>query len=165
MNFFSQLKAISKLNGQFTESVLIHRGISKTAIARSLSSGLLRSNNTGILSTVQVNTRTAKLIEALAGDLAPGRQIGVLNPDTKQMMQRQVMKIDGNDVYVVDPVNPQAEPEKVPLEAISIGDERTDDNKPIDPQKQSQERPETTPSGQASSAPKPTSSLHTSPTV
>jgi hypothetical protein len=147
MNFFEQLKAVSKLNGQFTEGVLVRKGISKSAVARAVNFGLLKSDHTGMLSTIQAGYRTGRLVEALAADLRPGSQIGVLNGDTRQVMQRQVVRVDGNEVYVIDPSNPQQVPEKVPFESVSIGDEKGEDNKPIDPERQKLQQQEPKPEG------------------
>jgi hypothetical protein len=140
MTLSRQLFSISRLNGQFTESVLVNRGISHTATSRALSVGLLKKSNSGILSTVPTLHRTKRLAEAVAVDMRPGSPVSILDRATKQLMSRQVVQVNGTDVYVVDPTNPQAQPEKVSAEDIATSTDQPKDNsntgeepKPVSP--------------------------------
>lgn len=149
------------LNGQFTESVLVNKGISRNAVASAVGAGLLKKSNNGVISTIPAHYRAAKLKEAIGSEVVAGQPIHHLNKDTHQLEPLQVVKVDGNTASVIDPKDMTTK--TVPTEELAVTDAdraAAKDKKPVaEPEK------EKTPSLVGTPSSPPSASLSTSPTI
>lgn len=160
MTFLQSISKISELNGHFTESVLLGRGFNKGAISSALSHGLLERRGGGVLTSTNRIHRHSHLTEVVAAAIQPGSSVGVLDPKTHQMVPRQVVSVNGQNVLVLDPANPAA-----PVE-VSINDIVMDSDDKKDVENRPDSAPEvSSPSTQQSPAPAPSTFSSSSPTV
>lgn len=123
----SDSNKILALNGEYTKSRLVKKGISESSIATALKVGLLKYKHTGVIETIPKFRRNTKLAEAES--INPGMAVGYLDKESNNTLKhRQVVKDDGDgNVWVIDPENPAAAPIKVRKDSLALSDESSED--------------------------------------